>query len=84
MELFYDESKVSAYIREIMRANSFCVKASTKAVAFDFENENYNLYLKRTPIALTLDLAIIRSHHVMCGMKARIEMSGISPYRKNS
>ena len=38
MELFYDESKVSDYIREIMRVNCFCIKASTKAVAFDFDN----------------------------------------------
>ena len=82
MELFYDESKVSDYIREIMRVNCFCVKASTKAVAFDFENENYNLYLKQTPIASRLDLAILRSRHVMCGMKARIEMAGSNRYRK--
>ena len=82
MELFYDKSKVSAYIREIMRANNFCVKASTKAVAFDFENENYNLYLKRTPLASMLDLSIIRSHHVMCGIKAQIKMSALSQYRK--
>ena len=82
IETFYDESKVSAYICEIMRANNFCVKASKKAVAFDFEDENYNLYLKRTPIALTLDLSIMRSRHVMCKMKAQIEMEVISWYCK--
>jgi hypothetical protein len=45
METFYDKAKVPAHIREIIRANNFCVKASSKVVAFDFQNKNYNLYL---------------------------------------
>jgi hypothetical protein len=68
MESFYDKAKVLAHICEIMHANIFCVKASSKAVAFEFQNENYNLYLKQTPVALSIDLSIMRLHHVMCGV----------------
>jgi hypothetical protein len=60
-----------------MRANNFCVKALSKAVAFDFQNKNYNLYLRQTPVAPSIGLSIMRLHHVMCGVKARIEMEGL-------
>ncbi len=80
MERFYDKAKVPAYIHEIMRANNFCVKALSKVVAFDFRNKNYNLYLKRTPVSPSLELLIMRSRHVMCGMKAKIEMEGLPEY----
>jgi hypothetical protein len=65
----------------VKHANNFCVKALSKVVAFDFQNENYNLYLKQTPVAPSLDLSIIRSGHVMCGVKARIEMEGLKCQR---
>jgi hypothetical protein len=41
-----------------MRANAFCVKQSGRPVAFDEENKNYNLMIKRAPVTPSLDLAI--------------------------
>ncbi len=39
--------------------------------------KNYNLQLKRTPAKMSLDVAIVRSHHVMIGDKAAKEMWGV-------
>jgi hypothetical protein len=77
MEKFYDNDKVPPIYQEIMRANNFCVKSPGKTVAFDKENENYNLRLKRTPVTMSLDVAIMRSCHVMIGDKAAKEMWGV-------
>ncbi len=58
METFYDPDKVLPIHWEIMRANAFCVKQSGRPVAFDEENKNYNLMIKRAPVTPSLDLAI--------------------------
>ena len=50
-----------------MRANSFCVKRSGAAVAFDDEIENYNQIIKKTPATPSLNIAVVRSRHVMAG-----------------
>jgi hypothetical protein len=71
---FYDNDKVHLIYQEIMRANNFCVKSSGKTVAFDEENKNYNLQIKCTPVTMSLDVAIMRSHHVIIGDKAAKEM----------
>jgi hypothetical protein len=73
-EKFYDNDKVPLICQEIMRANNDCVKSLGKAVALDKENKNYNLQLKRTPVTMSLDLAIVRSCHMMIGDKATKEM----------
>jgi hypothetical protein len=77
METFYNDDKMPPINREIMRANAFCVKASGKSVAFDEENEHYNCLLKRMPVTPRLDLAIMRSRHVMAGNKTAREMWGL-------
>jgi hypothetical protein len=58
MELFYDETKTDPIFFEIMRVNNFCVKYSGRAVAFDNENEYYNMLLKETPVTPSIDVAI--------------------------
>jgi hypothetical protein len=63
-----------------MRANNFCVKNSGGAVAFDDENEYYNMLLKKTPVMLLIDVAINRSHHVMIAHKTAREMWVIQPF----
>ncbi len=77
MENFYNILKVPLIYREIMRANNFCVKPSGRMVEFDEENKNYNNILKRSPTMPSLDVAIIRSRHVMIGTKASKEMWGL-------
>ena len=67
LETFYDDKKVAPVYREIMRANSFCVKRSGASVAFDDEIENYNRSIKKTPATPSLNIAVVRSRHVMAG-----------------
>jgi hypothetical protein len=64
METFYNKQKVTPILREIMRANNLCVKSTGRAVAFDEQNKNYNLLLKRTPVTPSIDMAVARSCHV--------------------
>lgn len=78
---FYD-GKVPSIYREIKRANAFCVKPSRSAIAFDEEIENYNNLLKKTPSTPSLDVKVIKSHHVMAGDKAGKKMWGI-PNRRS-
>ncbi len=61
MEMYYNDKKTTPCLCEIMRANNFCVKPLGRAIAFDKENEHYNLLLKRNPVTPCLDLAIWRS-----------------------
>ena len=74
METVYNDRKSPPIYQEIMRANVFCVKLSSSVVAFDEQNKNYNLCLKKTPTTLSLDVAIMRLHHVMMGEKAAKEL----------
>jgi hypothetical protein len=50
METFYDDRRMPALLREIMRANVFCVGLSraSKSMSFDECNKNYNMYIKQT------------------------------------
>jgi hypothetical protein len=77
MEWFFDDEVLSPVCRGIMRANSFCVKSSGRGVAFDKQNEHYNLRLKNTPVAPLLDLAIVQSLHAILGVKAAKELWGL-------
>ena len=77
MENFYDIERVPAIDRESMRANAFCVKPSGSSVAFDEEIEHYNYILKKTPCTPYLDVAVMRSRHVIAGNKAGVEMWGV-------
>ncbi len=52
-------------------------------MAFDEQTKNYNLFLKKTPPATLLDLAIMQSLHVMVGGKAAKGMWGLHNPRKN-
>jgi hypothetical protein len=76
MERCYDDILFPPIYREIMRANNLCVKPSGHAVAFDEQNENMNLRLKRCPKVDSLDLAIRRSRHLIVGGKAAKELWG--------
>ena len=76
------QRKVPPIYREIMRANVFCVKLSSRVVAFDEQNENYNLCLKQTPTTSSLDIAIMRLCHVMAGDKAAKVLWGV-PIRRD-
>jgi hypothetical protein len=84
MELFYEETKTEPIFCEIMRANNFCVQYSGKAVAYDDENEYYNMLLKKTPGMPLIDIAITRSHNVMIAHKAAREMWGNPIICKNA
>jgi hypothetical protein len=46
------------------------MKSSGRGVAFDEQNEHYNLQLKKTPVAPSLDLAIAQLRHAFLGVKA--------------
>jgi hypothetical protein len=83
MERCYDDKLLPPIYREIMRANNFCVKSSGHAVAFDEQNENMNLRIKRCPKADSLDLAIRRSRHLIVGGKGAKELWG-DRKRKNT
>ncbi len=76
LELFYDETKTNSFFCEIMSANNFCVKYSGIAVAFDNENDYYNMLLKKTPVMPSIDVAVTRSRHVMIAHKAARELWG--------
>jgi hypothetical protein len=78
MERSYNGTILLPVLHEIMHANAFCVKATGGAVAFDEQNEYYNLRLKKTPVTPLLDLAIMRLHHAMVGDKAAKEMWGLT------
>jgi hypothetical protein len=82
MERCYDDGKLPPIYHEIMCTNSFYVKASGRAVAFDVQNKNYNLLLKNIPISPSLDLSIMGSRHVMVGDKSSKEMWGL-PRQRN-
>ena len=75
------QRKVPPIYREIMRANVFCVKLSSRVMSFDEQKENYNLCLKQTPTTSSLDIAIMRSRHVMAGDKAAKELWGVPKRR---
>jgi hypothetical protein len=64
------------------RGEQFCVKPSGASVAFDEEVEHYNNLLKKTPATPSLDVAVMRSRHVVAGDKASKEMFGIPGKRK--
>jgi hypothetical protein len=83
MERCYDDKLLPPIYREIMRANNFCVKSSGHAVAFDEQNENMNLRIKRCPKADSLDMAIRRSRHLIVGGKGAKELWG-DRKRKNT
>ena len=52
--------------REIMRIdNIYVLSGSSKGVAYDFVNELYNLWLKRTPTTPFIDTAVERSRHMI-------------------
>jgi hypothetical protein len=76
MERCYNNDILDPVHREIMRTNSFCVRSSGRAVAFDEENENQNLRIKKTPKTDSLELSVKRSRHVVIGTKAAVELWG--------
>jgi hypothetical protein len=84
MKCCYNNELLPPVYREIMRASNFCVKSLGRAVAFDEQNENQNLRIKKTPPTNLLELSIKQSRHVMVGDKAAKEMWGMRKPRKNA
>jgi hypothetical protein len=78
METYYNVEWVSPFLRETMRANTFCVNRSGHAVAFDEQNESYDLLLKRTPPTSSIDIVVARSRHVIVADKAAKELWGLT------
>jgi hypothetical protein len=74
MERYYNDEKLTPHQRKIMRANNICVKPSGRAIAFNEENEHFNLLLKRTPVTPSLNVAIWRDQDVIVGQKAAMEL----------
>jgi hypothetical protein len=70
MEISYNKEKVAPIFWDMMKVNNFCVKSSSMAVAFDEENKHRHLRLKYTPVTPCIEVAVMRSHHVIIMGKA--------------